>query len=172
MTERNNLIKIGGNPVTLVGNEVHVGDTAPDFTTLNNEFSPVKFSDFKGKTNIIVSVLSIDTKTCDLETKRFNQEAGKLGDDVNVLTISMDLPPAQARWCGAADVKNVTMLSDFRDKEFGENYGLLIKENGLLARAIFIVDKDGKVQYIQYVEEASKEPDYTTALDAVKKVLV
>ena len=170
MSERNNLIKVGGNPVTLVGNEVKVGDTAPDFTALNNEFAPIKLSDYKGKTVILVSVLSIDTKTCDLETKRFNEEAGKLGDDVIVLTISMDLPPAQARWCGAAGVKNVTMLSDFRDKDFGNNYGLLIKENGLLARTIYIVDKDGKVQYVQYVEEASQEPDYTEALDAVKKV--
>ncbi len=171
MTERNNVVKSSGNPLTLVGNEVKVGDTAPDFTVLNDSLSPVKLSDFKGKTVIITSVPSIETKTCDLETKRFNKEAGNLGEDVSILTISMDLPFAQARWCGAAGVENLTMLSDFRDREFGENYGVRIKELGLLARTIFIVDKEGKVQYIQYVEETSQEPNYEDVLDATKKLL-
>jgi thiol peroxidase len=171
MTERNNVVKSGGNPLTLVGKEVKVGESAPEFTALDNSLSPVKLSDFKGKTVILTSVPSIDTKTCELETKRFNKEAGNLGDDVVVLTISMDLPFAQARWCGAAGVENVKMLSDFRDREFGANYGVRIKELGLLARTIFIVDKNGTIQYIQYVEETSEEPNYDEVLDAVKKVL-
>ncbi len=171
MSERNDVIKMKGNPLTLIGDEVKVGDTAPDFTVLDDSLSPVKLSDFKGKTVIIVSVPSVDTPTCDLEAKRFNQEAGKFGDDVVILTISMDLPFAQARWCAAGGVENIKLLSDYRDRAFGNNFGVLIKELGLLARTIFVVDKEGKVQYIQYVEETTEEPNYDEVLDATKKLL-
>ena len=171
MSERNNVVKVGGNPVTLVGNEVKVGDTAPDFAVLDSNLKPVKLSDFSGKTVIVTSVLSLDTGTCDLEGKRFNKEASNLGDDVVILTISMDLPFAQARWCGAAGIKNIKVLSDFRDREFGQAYGIYIKESGLLARTIFIVDKKGKVQYIQYVKEASKEPNYDEVLEAAGQLV-
>lgn len=171
MSERNDVIKMKGNPLTLIGDEVKVGDTAPDFTVLDDTLSPVKLTDFKGKTVIIVSVPSIDTPTCDLEAKRFNQEAGKFGDEVVILTISMDLPFAQARWCAATGVDNIKLLSDFRDRAFGNNFGVLIKELGLLARTIFVIDKDGKVQYVQYVEETTKEPNYDEVLSAVKKLL-
>ncbi len=171
MSDRNNVIKMKGNPLTLTGNEVKVGDTAPDFGVLDGSLTSVKLSDFKGKTVIIVSVPSVDTPTCDLEAKRFNKEAGKFGDDVVILTISMDLPFAQARWCAASGVENIKLLSDYRDRAFGNNFGVLIKELGLLARTIFVVDKDGKVRYIQYVEETTVEPNYDEVLDATKKLL-
>ncbi|MFH2037391.1 MAG: thiol peroxidase [Candidatus Zixiibacteriota bacterium] len=171
MKERKDVIKMKGNPMTLVGNEVRVGDKAPDFTVLDGTLSPVKMSSFAGKTVVLVSVPSLDTPVCDMETRRFNQEAAKIGDNVVIVTVSMDLPFAQARWCGAAGVDKVTVLSDYRDASFGENYGVLIKELRLLARTIFVVDKKGIVQYVQYVVETTTEPNYDEVLKAVKKVV-
>ena len=170
MSERTDVVKMKGNPLTLLGNEVKVGDDAPDFVVLDSTLSPVKLSSFKGKTTIIVSVPSVDTPVCDMEARRFNKEAGKLGDDVAILTISMDLPFAQSRWCAAAGVENIKMLSDHRDASFGNAFGVLIKELRLLARVIFIIDSNGKVQYIQYVEETTSEPDYDDVLKAVKGI--
>jgi len=171
MGVRNNVVMMKGKPLTLIGKEVKVGGKAPDFTVLDGTLSPVRLSDFKGKTVIVVSVPSVDTPTCDMETRRFNQEAAKFGDKAIILTISMDLPFAQARWCAAAGVKNVKLLSDFRDRSFGENFGVLIKELGLLARMIFIIDKNGKVQYVQYVKETTEEPDYDDVLRAAGKLI-
>lgn len=168
MEERKGLITMKGSPLTLVGNEVKVGDTAPDFEVVANDMSAVKLSSYQGKVCIITSVPSLDTSVCDIETRRFNEEAGKLGGDVAVLTISMDLPFAQKRWCGAAGVKNVQTLSDHRDASFAEAYGVLIKELRLLARAVFVVDKNGTIRYIQIVNEVASEPDYEAALEAVK----
>ncbi len=170
MSERTGLTKMKGKPLTLVGNEVKVGDTAPDFEGLNDKLEPVRLSSFKGKVVVLVSVPSVDTPVCDLETKRFNQEAGKFGDDVVILTLSMDLPFAQARWCAAAGVENVKLLSDHRDASFGKAYGVLIKELRLLARTIFVLDRTGTIRYIQYVEEITEEPDYDDVLRAVNKV--
>ena len=169
MSERKGLVTMKGNPVTLVGNEVKVGQTAPDFTVVANDLSVVNLSNFKGKKCIISAVPSLDTGICDIETKRFNQEAGKLGSDVVVLTISTDLPFAQKRWCAAANVTNVKTLSDHRDVSFGQAYGVLIKDLRLLARAIFVLDTKGKIQYIQLVKEITTEPDYNSVLEAVKK---
>lgn len=171
MSERTNLIKMKGSPLTLVGNEVKVGDNAPDFEVLNEKLESVKLSSFKGKVVILVSVPSVDTPVCDLETKRFNQEAGKLGDNVAILTLSMDLPFAQQRWCAAAGVENLQLLSDHRDASFGNSYGVLLKELRLLARTVFIVDRKGTVQYVQYVQETTEEPDYEEVLRALNKVL-
>jgi len=168
MKERKGLITMKGSPLTLVGNEVKVGQPAPDFEVIANDMSSVKLSSFKGKVCIICSVPSLDTSVCDMETRRFNEEAGKLGSDVVVLTISMDLPFAQKRWCGAAGVKNVQTLSDHRDASFGKAYGVLIKELRLLARAVFVVDKNGTIRYIQIVNEVASEPNYEAALKAVK----
>jgi len=151
-----------------VGNEVKVGQPAPDFEVIANDMSSVKLSSFKGKVCIICSVPSLDTSVCDMETRRFNEEAGKLGSDVVVLTISMDLPFAQKRWCGAAGVKNVQTLSDHREASFGKGYGVLIKKLRLLARAVFVLDRDGIIRYMQIVDELTNEPDYETALDAAK----
>ena len=168
MQERKGEITMKGKPLTLLGKEVKVGDSAPDFEVVANDMSTVKFSSYRGKVCIITSVPSLDTSVCDIETRRFNEEAGKLGNDVAVMTISMDLPFAQKRWCGAADVKNVQTLSDYRDASFGKAYGVLIKELRLLARAVFVVDKKGTIRYIQIVKEVASEPNYEAALNAVK----
>jgi len=171
MKERAGIVTMMGNPLTLVGNEVKVGDPAPDFIVLDNSLSPVKFSSYRGKVCIISSVPSLDTPVCDTETRRFNEEAGRIGPDVVILTISMDLPFAQKRWCAASGVKNVQTLSDHRDASFGLSYGVLIKELRLLARAVFLVDRKGTIQYIQLVNELTKEPDYEAILAALRKLL-
>lgn len=168
MAERTGVITMKGNPLTLVGNEVKVGDAAPDFTVLANDLSPVKFSELPKKVYVLSAVPSLDTGTCDKETRRFNEEAAKLGGDVEILTISMDLPFAQKRWCGAAGVEHVQTLSDHKEASFGEAYGVLIKELRLLARVVFVVDKAGKISYIQIVEEVADEPDYDAVLAAVE----
>ena len=161
-----------GNPLTLLGNEVKVGQKAPDVELVANDLSAVKLSSLcQGKVCIITSVPSLDTSVCDTETRRFNVEAGNLGKDVVVLAVSMDLPFAQARWCGAAGVENVQTLSDHRDAAFGESYGVLIKGLRLLARAVFVVDKQGVVQYEELVKEVASEPNYAAALEAAKKLL-
>ncbi len=171
MKERTGLVTMKGNPVTLLGNEVKVGDVAPDFEVVDTGLAPVKFSSFRGKVCILSAVPSLDTPVCDLETRRFNSEALQLGDDVEVLTVSMDLPFAQARWCGAAGVTRVKTFSDHRDAAFGSGYGVLIKGLRLLARAVFVVDRQGVVRYLELVKEIATEPDYAAVLDAVKKCL-
>ena len=169
MAERNDLVKFQGNPLTLVGTELKVGDSAPDAEVLANDLSPVKLSGFGGKVCVICTVPSLDTPVCDIQTRKFNEQAASLGDDVVVLTISMDLPFAQQRWCGAANVENVQTLSDHHTAEFGTAYGILIKELRLLARTVFVVDKEGIIRYIEIVEEVTNEPDYEAALSAVKE---
>ncbi len=171
MEERPNLITMKGNPLTLVGKERKAGDIAPEFEVLDNDLSPVKLSSFRGRVCIISTVPSLDTPVCDMETRRFNEEAGNLGDDVVILTISMDLPFAQKRWCGAAGVEKVITLSDHREAGFGKAYGVLIKELRLLARAVFVVDREGIIQYVQLVKELTEEPDYGAVLDAVNKLV-
>jgi thiol peroxidase len=171
MAERFGAITFQGNPLTLLGNEVKVGGKAPDFELLDNGLSPVKLSSYLGKVVVVSSVPSLDTPVCDLETRRFNDEAGKLGDGVVVLTVSMDLPFAQKRWCGAAGVNHVKTLSDHREANFGLGYGVLIKELRLLARAVFVVDGGGTLRYAELVKEITHEPDYDAALNAVKGCL-
>ncbi len=170
MEERKGIITMKGQPLTLLGKEVKVGDQAPDFEVLANDLSVVKLSSYRGRVCIISSVPSLDTSVCDMMTRRFNQEVVNLGDDMVVVTISMDLPFAQKRWCGAADVKNVQTLSDHRDASFGNAFGILIKELRLLARAVFVVDKEGIVRYVQVVSELTNEPDYEAVLQAVKDI--
>lgn len=164
-------VTVHGNPVTLEGAPVNVGDKAPDAIVLDNDLNEVSIDDYAGKTRVICSVPSLDTDVCDRETRRFNEEAGKLGDGVAVLTISMDLPFAQKRWCGAAGVENVVTLSDHRDAAFGKAYGVLIKELRILARAVFVVDADGVVQYKELIDEITNEPNYEAALKAVNKLV-
>jgi thioredoxin-dependent peroxiredoxin len=171
MEENSGIITMKGNPLTLIGKQPKVGEDAPDFEVLDNDLSPVKLSSFRGKICVIASVPSLDTPVCDMETRRFNEEAGILGPDVVILTISMDLPFAQKRWCGAAGVDKVTTLSDHLSASFGEAYGVLIKELRLLARGVFVVDGDGIVQYVQIVKEVTVEPDYEDVLGALKKLL-
>jgi len=170
MVERFGMVTMHGNPLTLVGDEIKVGQPAPDAVLLDNDLNPVALSAYRGKNLIIASVPSLDTPVCDLETRRFNAEAAKLSSEVVVLTISMDLPFAQKRWCGAAGVDHVKTLSDHQDAAFGLAYGMLIMELRLLARAIFVVDKSGVVRYVQLVKEASQEPDYAAVLEAVGKL--
>lgn len=171
MQERSGVFTFGGKPFTLLGPELKVGDTAPEAIVLANDLSPVQLSSYQGKICVVSVVSSLDTATCDIQTRKFNEEAGNLAENVVILTISTDLPFAQARWCGAAGVDKVVTLSDYRDVAFGEAFGVLIKELRLLARAVFVIDKDGAIQYIQLVKEGTDEPDYNAALEAVKKLV-
>ncbi|KGX93350.1 lipid hydroperoxide peroxidase [Pontibacillus halophilus JSM 076056 = DSM 19796] len=155
------------NPVTLVGDEVKVGDQAPNFTVLSNSMQEVSLSDYEGSVKLISVVPSIDTGVCDAQTRKFNEEAGQL-DNVKVLTISMDLPFAQRRWCGANGIEDVDTLSDHRDAYFGEAFGVLIKEMRLLTRAVFVVDSNNEIVHVEYVPEATNHPDYDAAMDAVR----
>ena len=171
MHERVGLVTMKGNPITLLGAELKVGDKAPDFVAIDNDLNPVSFESFRGKVCILSSVPSLDTPVCDMETRRFNDEAGRLGDSVEILTISMDLPFAQKRWCGAAGVDRVQTLSDHRDAAFGQAYGVLVKGLRLLARAVFVVDKQGTIRYMELVKEIASEPDYDSVLKAVKELV-
>lgn len=161
----------GGGRVAVAGPQLRVGDKAPGFTLTGQDLKPVSFSALAGKVLVVASVPSLDTATCDLETRRFNIEAAKLGDAVRVVTVSMDLPFAQKRWCGAAGVDRVLVASDHRDASFGLAYGVLIPELRLLARAVFVVDRDGVIRYIQVVEQTGSEPDYEKALAVVKSLV-
>ena len=169
--ERIGLVKMKGNDLTLIGQDIQVGDKAVDFEVVDKDLSTVKFSSFHGRICIITCFPSLDTSVCDIMTRRFNQEAMALGKDVVVLAISMDLPFAQSRWCIDADVKDVYVLSDYRDASFGNTFGVLIKELRLLARAVFIVDRQGIVRYKQLVEELTTEPDYEAVLQAAEKLV-
>ena len=170
MADTRNTVTHKGKPVTLVSRGPKVGELAPDFELLGNDMSAVKLSDFNGKVCIICSVTSLDTSVCDTEVRKFNEHATSLGDNVVVLVISMDLPFAQKRWCGAEGIKNVQTLSDHRKAEFGNKYGVLVKELRLLARSVFVVDGEGFVRYIEIVNEIANEPDYEAALKAVREV--
>jgi thioredoxin-dependent peroxiredoxin len=167
--ERKGAVTMRGNPMTLVGPELKPGQKAPAFTAVGKGLAPVTLDQFKGKVKIIAAIPSIDTPVCDAETRRFNEEASKLPGDVQILTISMDLPFAQARWCGAAGVDKVTTISDWRAAEFGQKYGALIKELHLLARAVFVIDKNDNVVYSEYVKEVANQPNFEAALDAARK---
>ena len=171
MIERAGAVTFLGNPLTLLGSEQKVGDRMPDGVLADNDMKPVRLSDFKGHVVILSCVPSLDTPTCDIETRRFNQEAAGLGPDVLVLTVSRDLPFAQKRWCGAAGIDRVVTLSDYRDGSFGIAAGVMIKESALLARVVFVLDRDGVIRLIQTVSEVSKEPDYAPILEAAKRLV-
>jgi thiol peroxidase len=171
MIERKGVITFQGKPLTLVGDEPKVGGKAPEFQALATDLSPVSLGSLAGKTRVICSVPSLDTPVCDLQTRRFNQEASSLGPGVEVLTVSMDLPFAQRRWCAAAGVDRVRTLSDHRDASFGLAYGALIKELRLLTRAVFVVDAKGILKYAQWVKEITQEPDYQEVLKEIKALI-
>jgi thiol peroxidase len=168
MNERANAVTLHGNPLTLLGDLVAAGDKAPDFTVVDNELKEKRLADYAGKVLIVASVPSLDTPVCEMETKRFNKEAASLSNDIVMLTVSMDLPFAQKRWCGAQGVERLVTLSDHREASFGLNWGVLIKELRLLARAVFVVDRKGRVTYVQLVKEVTQEPDYAAAIEAAK----
>lgn len=169
--ERTGVATFKGSPITLIGPELKVGDQAPDFTLNKDLLTEVNLSDYAGKIKLISVVPSLDTGVCDAQTRRFNQEAASLGDNVVILTVSVDLPFAQARWCGAAGVDKVVTLSDYKTKSFGQAYGVLIKEFGLDMRSIFVIDANDKITYVEYLTEMSEPPNYETAIQAVKELL-
>ena len=168
MQERSGVVTFQGKPLTLLGPDVKVGQAAPEFTLVDEGFKPVKLWELGGKVVLISAVPSLDTSVCSVQTKRFNSEAAKLAQTITVLTVSEDLPFAQKRFCNSEKVEGHRVLSDHVDREFGQKYGLLIKGMMLLARAIFVIGKDGAISYRQIVSELSEEPDYDAALAAAK----
>jgi len=169
--ERKGVVTMHGNPITLIGPDLKVGDKAPDFTVIDQEMKEVKKSDFANKIKVISVTPSLDTSVCDVQAHRFEEEATSLPDDVVVLNISMDLPFAIKRFCTSGNIKKVIALSDYRDVSFGTNWGVLIKELRLLTRAVFIVDKDDVIRYVQIVPEATNHPDYDAALKVLKELI-
>jgi len=168
--ERTGIITFKGNPMTLYGPGLKVGDPAPYFHVVDNALQPVTRDDAKGKVQLITAVPSIDTPVCDTMSRKFNEEAAKLPNSVVVYTISLDLPFAQKRWCGAAGIDKIKLLSDYQDRSFGLNYGVLIRELKLLARSVFVLDRDEKIAFMEIVREVTAEPDYAAALAAAKKL--
>jgi thioredoxin-dependent peroxiredoxin len=165
--ERPGATTLRGNPLTLIGPELHPGDDAPDFQLVDNGLKPVTLKDTGSQVRIISVVPSLDTPVCDAQTKRFNEEAAQL-TGVEIFTVSMDLPFAQKRWCGAFGVDKVKMLSDHKDGSFGSNYGTLIKELRIESRAIFVLDPNNKIRHAEYVKEVADHPDYEAALQAAR----
>ena len=166
--ENTRTVTFKGLPLTLVGKQLKVGDTAPDAELTANDFSPVRLSSYAGKTRLINVVYSLETSICDAQTHKFNEEATKLGGDVVVLTISADLPFTQKRWCGASGLENVITLSDHRDMAFANAYGVHIKERRLTSRAVFLVDRQNIVRYVEYLPEVAMHPNYDAALQALR----
>jgi thiol peroxidase len=169
--ERFGEVTFQGNPLTGLGAKLTKGDPAPAFDLLANDLSPVQLSDSSGKVRLISVVPSIDTPVCDLQTRKFNEQLTAFGDKVAGYTVSADLPFAQARWCGAANVKNMQTLSDHRDMAFGNAYGTHIKELRLESRAVFVIDAKGTIQHAEYVKEITEHPDYDAALAAVARLV-
>jgi len=171
-TERFGLIKVGGRDATILGDDLQVGGVAPEFTVHALDWSLVRgLADTKGKVRVIAAVSSLDTDVCDRETRRFNVEAAALDKDIVIQVLSTDLPYAQKRWCGAAGVEQVMVLSDHQSAEFGEKYGVLIKERRILRRAVFVVGRDDKLVYVAYMPILGNEPNYEEVLEAAKKAL-
>ncbi len=164
-------IQMNGLPVVIHGKTLKIGDKAPDFKLVGNSLELIQKKDFEGKILILSCVPSVDTPVCDVETRRFNVLAGKLSDQVRIVTVSKDLPFAQARWCAAAGIQQVLTASDYRNFGFATDYGVLLEDLGLLTRAVFIIDKEGIIRYIQFVPEISHEPNYDEILAEIKKLL-
>ncbi|MCP1136209.1 thiol peroxidase [Paenibacillus polysaccharolyticus] len=169
--ERTGVATLVGQPITLLGPELKVGDQAPDFKINKDLMTEASLSDYKGKVKLISVVPSLDTGVCDAQTRRFNQEAANLGEDVVILTISADLPFAQSRFCSIAGIDKVVALSDYKHGSFGQAYGVLIKELQLDHRAIFIIDADDTIQYVEYLREMSEHPNYESALNALRELV-
>jgi len=165
--ERAGATTLRGNPLTVVGPELKPGDKAPDFTAVDDSLKALDLAGTGSGVRIFSVVPSLDTPVCDAQTRRFNEEAGKL-PDVKIYTFSMDLPFAQKRWCGAFGIDHVKMVSDHRDASFGQAYGTLIKDLRILSRAIFVVDKNNTIRYVEYVKEVGEHPSYDAALAAAR----
>lgn len=169
--KKTGVITFKGNPVTLLGPELKTDAAAPEFKVVDNGLQPVTLADSQGKVRLITVVPSLDTPVCDTMTRKFNEEAAKLPENVVVYTVSLDLPFAQKRWCGNAGIEKVKTLSDYQERSFGLNYGLLIDELKLLARAVLVIDQKGTIAYQEIVKEVTAEPDYTAALAAARALL-
>jgi thiol peroxidase len=170
--ERVGILKFAGNEVTIIGSDLVAGDMAPDFTAQAQDWSLFKgLGDTSGKVRIIASLPSLSTSVCDRETRRFNQEASNLDKQIVILTVSMDLPFTLKNWCAAAGIDRVITLSDHQNAEFGERYGVLIKEHRFLRRAIFVIDQNDRVTYSAYMPAIGEEPDYPAVLDAARRAL-
>ena len=169
MEERTGVFAAGENQLTLLGPEISVGQQAPNFTVSGAGLSQVTLDDYAGKVKIIASVPSLDTGVCSTEMQKFNEFGMSLSDDIVILAVSMDLPFAQVRWCGANVVEGVDTLSDFKSREFGDSYGVHVKENGLLARAVFVLDKDNVVRHVEYVPQIAELPNFDAALAAASE---
>ncbi|GBD13889.1 putative thiol peroxidase [bacterium HR24] len=169
--ERPGAVTFRGNPLTLLGPDLQVGEKAPDFRLVDLELRPVTLQDFAGKTLLLTVALSQDTPVCDMQGKRFNELATQVADDVVIANVTVDLPFALRRWCGATGVDRIKVLSDYQEREFGLKYGILIKELKLLARSVWIIDRDGVIRYKEIVPEVTQEPNYQAALDALQQVV-
>jgi thiol peroxidase len=169
--ERANVVTFRGNPLTLLGPDLQVGEKAPDFRVVDTDLNSVTLKDFAGKVLLISVTPSLDTPVCDLQGRKFNELAANLSEDVVVVNISVDLPFAQKRWCGANNIDRIKVLSDYQDRDFGLKYGVLIKELKLLARSVWIIDKDGVIRYKQIVPEVTNEPNYDEAMEALKQIV-
>lgn len=170
MQEKKGAVTFQGAPLTISGNEIKVGDSMPDITLIDNDLKPVKLSSFKGKVMLILSVPSLDTDVCSKESHRIDKEVSSWGGGGVTLVVSKDLPFAQKRWCGAMGAKSVKTLSDYKDGEFGQKFGVYVKEIGLLARAVFVVDQKGIVRYVHLVKEITNEPPYDEILAKAKQL--
>jgi thioredoxin-dependent peroxiredoxin len=171
-TERNDFFKLGDKFATVIGDDVKVGDPAPGFTAVAQDWKPVNpIKDSQGKVIILSSVPALDTDVCDRETRRFNEEAAKLSDDIIIYTISTDPPPTQKRWCGAAGIDKVKVVSDVVETDMGQKYGLLVKERRTLRRAVFVVDRSGKISYASYMQHNGLEPNYDEVIEAARAAL-
>lgn len=171
MNKNNNKIAFAGNPMTLVGSEIKTGTTADNFTALDQGLAPVQLSDFDGKVKILSIFPSIDTGVCSAQTHRFNKEAASLNENIQIITLSNDLPFALGRFCGAEGITNLVTLSDHKELDFGLKYGFVVEELRLLARGIVVIDKDNTVKYVEYVAEMTNEPNYEAALEVAKELV-
>jgi len=171
MQKREGIITFTGNPLTLLGSEIKVGDKAPNFTALKNDLTPLSLDELKGKVVIISAVPSIDTPVCELQTVKFNQSAKELGEEVVILTISADLPFAQGRFCANKGIENSITLSDHKDLDFSKNYGFLIEELRLVSRGIVVINKEGSVTHVEYLKEITEHPNYELAIEKAKASL-
>jgi len=169
--ERHGVVTFRGNPLTLLGPDLQVGEKAPDFKVVDTDLNPVSLQDFAGKFILISVTPSLDTPVCDMQGRKFNELAAGLSDDVVVLNISVDLPFAQKRWCGANNIDRIKVLSDYQERDFGLKYGVLIKELKLLARSVWVIDKEGIIRYKQIVPEVTNEPDYDAAMAALREIV-
>jgi len=170
MNKNNRKVTFAGNAITLVGKEIKIGVTADNFTALNQELTPVQLSDFEGKVKILSIFPSIDTGVCSAQTHRFNKEAASLNDNIQIITLSNDLPFALGRFCGAEGIDNLITLSDHKELDFGLKYGFVVEELRLLARGVIVLDQNNIVQYIEYVPEMTNEPNYEAALKVAKSL--